>query len=138
VAPWTIKAVRTETRNAAARREGLTVGQWLERRVNEWLADGGPVRGEGQPGFGQLVPVSRGHPGPETRADREELRELVAMARELTPPDKDSEALKLARGAERDRLEALEAFVASGTSPHDSRRFACAKLDSRNKTQGRR
>jgi hypothetical protein len=44
--PWTIKAVPTETRTkvtAAARKEGLTVGQWLERRVNEWLEDGGPV-----------------------------------------------------------------------------------------------
>jgi hypothetical protein len=38
--PWTIKGVATETRKqviAAARKEGLTVGQWLERRVNEWL-----------------------------------------------------------------------------------------------------
>jgi hypothetical protein len=45
--PWTIKAVPTETRNKviiAARKEGLTVGQWIERRVNEWLVDGGPVR----------------------------------------------------------------------------------------------
>jgi hypothetical protein len=42
IAPWTIKAVATETRNAAisaARQEGLTVGQWLERRVREWTAD---------------------------------------------------------------------------------------------------
>jgi hypothetical protein len=46
VAPWTIKAVPTDTRNkviVAARKEGLTVGQWLERRVNEWLEDGSPV-----------------------------------------------------------------------------------------------
>lgn len=44
--PWTIKSVSTATRakvNAAARRENLTVGQWLERRVAEWEADGGPV-----------------------------------------------------------------------------------------------
>ena len=44
--PWTIKAVPTEIRNkvtAAARKEGLTVGQWLERRVNEWLEDGGAL-----------------------------------------------------------------------------------------------
>jgi hypothetical protein len=37
---WTIKGVSAETRNqviAAAREEGLTVGQWLERLVNEWL-----------------------------------------------------------------------------------------------------
>ena len=39
--PWIIKGVTTETREqviAAARKDGLTVGQWLERRVNEWLA----------------------------------------------------------------------------------------------------
>ena len=110
IGPWTIKAVPTETRNqviAAARQEGLTVGQWLERRINEWLGDGGPVRvSQGQPG-GALVPVSRCQPGSETRADHGELRELVRMARELTPPDRDSEALKLARGVVRDRLRAL-------------------------------
>ena len=36
IGPWTIKAVPTETRNrvtVAARREGLTVGQWLERHA---------------------------------------------------------------------------------------------------------
>ena len=36
VGPWTIKSVSVETRNKvtiAARKEGLTVGQWLERRV---------------------------------------------------------------------------------------------------------
>lgn len=45
-APWTIKSVSVATREAvtaAARREGLTVGQWLERRVAEWEAEGGPV-----------------------------------------------------------------------------------------------
>lgn len=46
IGPWTIKAVPTRTRLAvtdAARKEGLTVGQWLERRVNEWLSDGSPT-----------------------------------------------------------------------------------------------
>lgn len=45
-APWTIKSVSVATREAvtqAARREGLTVGQWLERRVAEWEAEGRPV-----------------------------------------------------------------------------------------------
>jgi hypothetical protein len=40
VEPWTIKGVTMETRErvmAAARQEGLTVGQWLEQRTNEWL-----------------------------------------------------------------------------------------------------
>jgi hypothetical protein len=46
VSPWTIKAVAKNTRELvtnAARREGLTVGQWLERRVAEWEAAGSPV-----------------------------------------------------------------------------------------------
>jgi hypothetical protein len=42
IGPWTIKSVATETRDLAimlARREGLTVGQWLERRVREWAEE---------------------------------------------------------------------------------------------------
>ena len=38
--PWTMLGVTTVTREqvkAAAQKEGLTVGQWLEHRVNEWL-----------------------------------------------------------------------------------------------------
>jgi hypothetical protein len=33
-----------KTMNDAARKEGLTVAQWLERRVDEWLDAGSPVR----------------------------------------------------------------------------------------------
>ena len=46
MAPWTIKSVSTATRDrvtTAARKEGLTVGQWLERRVAAWLDEGSPV-----------------------------------------------------------------------------------------------
>ncbi len=46
IAPWTIKSMSVRTREtviAAARREGLTVGQWLERRVADWEAVGSPV-----------------------------------------------------------------------------------------------
>jgi hypothetical protein len=110
IGPWTVKAVSTETRNrvtVAARKEGLTVGQWLERRVNEWLEDGGPVRvipgqpGNGQ-GFARVSPLSL--PG----SDRSELSELVKMARDLSPADQpDAPLLRLARGVVRDRLKAL-------------------------------
>jgi hypothetical protein len=40
--PWTIKSMSTEARNVAviaARREGLTVGQWLERVIREAASD---------------------------------------------------------------------------------------------------
>jgi hypothetical protein len=43
--PWTIKSLATKTQNiiiAAARRENLTVGQWIERRVSEWERQGSP------------------------------------------------------------------------------------------------
>lgn len=46
LAPRTIKAVSNRAWNlitAAAKREGLTVAGWLERRVLEWEADGSPV-----------------------------------------------------------------------------------------------
>lgn len=68
-APWTIKAIGTGTREAvikAARQEGLTVGQWLERRVAEWLADGSPV------------PVGTAPPGPA--ANLGDLAQLVQAA----------------------------------------------------------
>jgi hypothetical protein len=118
VGPWTIKAVGTETRNrvtVAARKEGLTVGQWLERRVNEWLDDGGPVRvSPGQPGNGQefarVSPLSL--PG----SDRSELAELVRMAKDLSPDQPDAPLLRLARGVVRDRLRALRRLTQDGAS----------------------
>jgi hypothetical protein len=42
IKPWTIKAVAVEARDMAviaARREGLTVGQWLERVIREAASD---------------------------------------------------------------------------------------------------
>lgn len=57
-APWTIKSVGVATREAvtkAARQEGMTVGQWLDRRVAEWLADGSPVALA--PGAASVVPA---------------------------------------------------------------------------------
>ncbi len=45
MAPWTIKSIAVGTKIAildAAHREKLTVGQWLERRVAEWVGDGSP------------------------------------------------------------------------------------------------
>ena len=109
IGPWTIKAVSTATRDKvtiAARKEGLTVGQWLERRVNEWLADGEPVRViPSQPtNGGKLAPVS---PQVGHQADHDELRELVHLAVELSPNDPESSLLRLARSTVRDRLRSL-------------------------------
>ena len=57
IAPWTIKAVATRIRQkvmTAAKKEGLTAGQWLERRVDEWEADGSPTLLQTQANPGQL------------------------------------------------------------------------------------
>lgn len=45
-APWTIKSIPAEDKDfiiASARKEGLTVGQWISKRCKEWRADGSPV-----------------------------------------------------------------------------------------------
>lgn len=92
VAPWTIKSVATSTREAitkAARREGLTVGQWLERRVAEWEAEGSPV------------PVAHG--APVNLADlavvMQAARELAQAADEPVPPRLARDGLGVVRRA---------------------------------------
>ena len=101
IKPWTIKSVASEVRDLAiiaARKEGLTVGQWLERVIRAATAESD----------GQSLIVSPPRSAPVSlQSDQVGLRELVAMARELTPPEKDSEAMKLARSVVRDRLRAL-------------------------------
>jgi hypothetical protein len=64
--PWTIKSVPTSTKEAvikAARQEGCTVGQWLERRVGQWLADGSPIPVDAPPanleGLGMFMREAR-------------------------------------------------------------------------------
>ncbi len=50
--PWTVKSLPTrviEGIAAAARRENLTVGQWVERRFDEWETQGSPERSESPP-----------------------------------------------------------------------------------------
>lgn len=55
--PWTIKAVASRTQAtmiAAARRENLTVGQWLEKRVDEWEGQGSPEQ-RGAPSLAEFA-----------------------------------------------------------------------------------
>lgn len=70
VAPWAIKAISKRSRDIAtqaARRENLTVGQWLERLIMSWQADGGPA------------PVQLGSPG-SSRMSNMELIEIARIA----------------------------------------------------------
>ncbi len=68
--PWTIKSAPNATREAvteAARKAGLTVGQWLEKRVTEWTDAGSPER----------VPTSSKASGGS--AETQEIADLVAL-----------------------------------------------------------
>jgi len=90
IAPWTIKAVAKATRDAvtnAARREGLTVGQWLERRVAEWEGAGSPVPVSG-PG-----PVNLG----ELAQAMEAARALASDAKVPVPPQLARDGLHMVR-----------------------------------------
>lgn len=92
VAPWTIKAVATSTREAiikASRREGLTVGQWLERRVAEWEGEGSPVA------------VSHGAPInlADLAAVMQAARELAQAAEEPVPARLAKDGLGVVRRA---------------------------------------
>ncbi len=98
-APWTIKSVPTAIREAvtkAARQEGLTVGQWLERRVTEWLADGSPVP----------VPAAAAQPMPgATLGELAQLTQAALAAADAAgmtvPPQFAKDALLTARKAMR-------------------------------------
>ena len=89
VGPWTIKAVAKATRDAvtnAARREGLTVGQWLERRVAEWEDAGSPVaRPQPTVNLGELAQVM------------EAARALAGDATVTVPPQLAKDALSMVR-----------------------------------------
>jgi hypothetical protein len=88
--PWTIKSVPTATRDAvtrAARKEGLTVGQWLEKRVAEWEADGGPVPVQAGP------PVNLGELAQAMQAAREFAKEAGVPV----PPQLAKDSLNLIR-----------------------------------------
>jgi hypothetical protein len=90
IAPWTIKAVAKTTREAvtnAARREGLTVGQWLERRVADWEGGGSPVPVSSPPAvnLGELAQAI------------EAARALASDAKVPVPPQLAKEGLNMVR-----------------------------------------
>jgi hypothetical protein len=91
IAPWTIKAVAKTTRDSvtnAARREGLTVGQWLERRVAEWEGQGSPV-----PVASPMPAVNLG----ELAQAMEAARALANDANVPVPPQLAKDGLGLVR-----------------------------------------
>jgi len=127
MAPWTIKSVPVRIRDkvtAAARREGLTVGQWLERRVDEWDDAGSPVSVSAP-----LAPVNLG----ELAQAMEAVRALATAANVPVPPQlaRDGlsmirQAVRQAKGLARRRVPARQA--ADGlTAPGQQRRVESSK-----------
>ena len=103
IRPWTIKSMPNEVRNmvvAAARDEGLTVSQWLERVIRERVAGGRPAPVASPPPaaslgeLAQLMQAARGLaeaanvpvPEPLARSALATLGRAVRQARGLPPP----------------------------------------------------
>jgi len=97
VSPWSVKGVDPEAREAAkiaARRAGLTVGQWLSQTIRsaatEQLRNGGrgaaaqdpsptpnsPAGIDGMPGYGQATGYSAQPPAPTMQAIFESIQKL--------------------------------------------------------------
>jgi len=94
IAPWTIKSISSKTREVAttaARKEGITVGQWLEKRVSEWLEAGSPIS----------IPLapSTAPQAPAGLAGLAELAQLIDATRQLAEAAKVPVPSTLAREA---------------------------------------
>lgn len=101
---WQVKDFPEEKRKAvttAAAQAGKTVAAWLEPAIDRALADEGRV-GE----VTQFTPAA---------VNSRELRELAELARMLTPPDRDSEAMRRARSLVNRRLKAVQANLISSS-----------------------
>jgi hypothetical protein len=86
VRPWTIRAVSVEARDlaiGAARKDGVSVGQWLERRIRGWAAADPTAAGEAASAWpaGTAVALARGQP---VAADTlSEVERISAAVRDL-------------------------------------------------------
>lgn len=124
-ANWTIKAVPTRTRilaRACATRAHKSTAAWLE-----WAVD---IAAERQGQSAVLAPVgqgapARGQPPADSSDSAGQLApELVALARlavELTPPGKDSAAMRTMRSVVKRRAMAL-LLEANGGQPVPTKR----------------
>jgi hypothetical protein len=113
VRPWTIKAISAEVRDIAimaARKENMTVGQWLERRIREWAAaDGTP--GTALVGASAPAPTAPGQAHlPDPFAAAAVLVDLALKLAEAPKPEpggKPDPLLGTARGTVRALLTSL-------------------------------
>ena len=83
---WTIKLIAKGAQNAAisaARDEGMTVGQWLERRIREWTSTGENLASHlGKPA-GQPVDLALLRAATEVAATGATVRGLASWTEDL-------------------------------------------------------
>ena len=101
IRPWTIKSVANETREAvitAARMEGLTVGQWLERQMRGYAQVGRSL-----PQSVQLSPVV----SPAHQASLDAAVQAAGLVKQLSDiPGLPESVLRSAYTLLRERLRA--------------------------------
>lgn len=105
--PWNVKDFPSALRQQitlAASKQGVTVAEWLTAYFQKHGIEGEALPAVNPVKANQLT-VFRSPPQPVPQAS--ELHELAQLARTVTPPDKDSEAMQVARSMIRDRLKAL-------------------------------
>lgn len=97
--PWTIKSFPVAVKKVildAAHDERLTVGQWLEKRVNEWVNQGKPVVIAGENKVANQVENMVADPVNRTMTDEErraQTLELARVAASLSLPGQAESAL---------------------------------------------
>jgi hypothetical protein len=87
VRPWTIRAVSVEARDlaiGAARKDGVSVGQWLERHIRAWAGSDSPAPSSGT-AVATAVAPARGKPeAPLAASDTlSEVERISAAVRDL-------------------------------------------------------
>ena len=108
---WQVRDFPEELRRQIAdqaRREDMTVGEFLTRCM-VLLRDAGWPRAGNDPSntFANTSTAVAIRGGQHVPPGHTELRELAQMARDLTPPDKDTAVLREARAVVRARIKAL-------------------------------
>lgn len=107
--PWTIKSVATETRDlaiTAARKEGLTVGQWLERRMRQWSEEDGFAPHIPGHSASAIISAPVDHPRQTTLDAAEQAVGLLKQLLDI--PGLPESVLRLAYTVLRERLRAAK------------------------------
>lgn len=115
VQPWTVKGIGPEERNAAiaaAKREGMTIGEWLTRAIRSQVqadrqADRSPVLVE--------EPV---RPRGDRQSDLSDLERMIALAKQIAEVNKTTIPIGITRathGLLREHLRSIRVSRAGQT-----------------------